>query len=342
MKKEKEEIQYNEEWLKAYKVGALLYSPATNEKIADYVLKERYGKQYSLALCLEDSISDCSVKDGEDTLIHSLKKIYNEQKKRKFYLPMIFIRVRRPEQMIELCRRLEESIMVLTGFIFPKFSVACSKKYLDCFMEAVELSGKKLYMMPIIESQDVIDLKSRYETLETIRETLDSVKEYVLNVRVGGNDFCKEFGIRRQVKQPIYEIGCVANILYDVAACFARNYVVSGPVWEYFDGINEEWKTGMIREIGLDRLNGFIGKTMIHPKQIPVYNLAMKVDKRDYLDALGILGMSESTEKLVKKSASGERMNEYKTHLKWAEKTLILAEIYGVEECRNEKKVIQR
>lgn len=341
MREEDKEMQYSDQVLKPYKVGALLYSPATNEKIADYIISERYGCQYSLTLCLEDAISDCSVEAAMNMVIESMKKINAERKRRNFYLPMIFIRVREAKQILQLCDRLEDSIFVLTGFIFPKFSLKCSDKYIECFREAAHRTGRKLYIMPIMESPELVDLKTRYETLENIKKKLDCVKESVLNVRVGGNDFCKEFGIRRTASQSIYDIGCVANILYDIAACFSRDYVVSGPVWEYFAGRNEEWKTGLVREIELDRLNGFTGKTIIHPRQIAVYNWTMKVDRRDYLDASSIVAMAENKNKLVEKSVGSERMNEYKTHIKWAKKTLILANIYGVRECRSEKKIIQ-
>ena len=87
----------------------------------------------------------------------------------------------------------------------------------------------------------------------------------------------------------------------------------------------------MEREIRLDRLNGFVGKTVIHPNQISVANKSFKIAESDYRDAKSILSMSDNTELLVEKSDAGERMNEYKTHVLWAEKTIILADIYGVE-----------
>ena len=41
-----------------YSVGALLYSPANNAKIAEEIASERFGRKYSIALCLEDTIKD--------------------------------------------------------------------------------------------------------------------------------------------------------------------------------------------------------------------------------------------------------------------------------------------
>ena len=54
----------------------------------------------------------------------------------------------------------------------------------------------------------------------------------------------------------------------DIITVYGMDYVISGPVWEYYAG--DSWKEGMIQEIQEDRLCGFIGKTVIHPSQIPV------------------------------------------------------------------------
>ena len=116
----------------------------------------------------------------------------------------------------------------------------------------------------------------------------------------------------------------------DILTVFAREYVVSGPVWEFFSSDNEEWKIGLKRELSLDKLNGFVGKTVIHPNQIAVVIEALKVSKKDYEDAKSILQWDKNNEKGVSKSCAGERMNEVKTHGNWAAKILILADIYGI------------
>ena len=61
--------------------------------------------------------------------------------------------------------------------------------------------------------------------------------------------------------------------------------MVSGVVWEYFNGTTQKWKIGMRKELQLDRLNGFIGKTVIHPNQIPIVNESLKVRNTDLEDA---------------------------------------------------------
>ena len=85
-----------------YSVGALLYCPANNAGIADSIVSNKFGNKFSLALCLEDTISDKFVNEAEEILYSSLSKIYSMLDKKEFYLPKIFIRIRTPQQMLHL------------------------------------------------------------------------------------------------------------------------------------------------------------------------------------------------------------------------------------------------
>ena len=133
------------------------------------------------------------------------------------------------------------------------------------------------------------------------------------------------------MNETIYDILPIGQLLGDIITVFSRDYVVSGPVWEYFAGANDEWRTGLEKELRMDILNGFIGKTVIHPRQIPVVNEMLKVTERDYEDARAILSWDESGLQ-VGKSSGGERMNEVRTNCNWAAKILLLAEIYGIRQ----------
>lgn len=312
-----------------YSVGALLYSPALNRKVADAVINNKYGHQYSLALCLEDTIADDSIKIAEQQLEATLGKILNGLKKKQFYLPKIFIRVRSCDQMVRLHKVLQPYAGIITGFIFPKYTLSNADDYNSAVKEMNMESEKTIYMMPILESRDIVDYSTRHTVLAELKEKIDSVKEYVLNIRVGGNDFSNEFAARRHYDETIYDILPIAQLLGDILTVFSRDYVVSGPVWEFFSSDKEEWKRGLRNELKLDKLNGFVGKTVIHPKQISVVNEALKVSLKDYEDAKEILNWDESGLQ-VGKSFAGERMNEVKTHINWAYKMITLAEIYGV------------
>ena len=313
-----------------YSVGALLYSPAVNEKVANAIISERFSKPYSVALCLEDTIPDNGVEAAEKQLVETLSILSKEQSKRVFYLPKIFIRVRSSEQLSKLKSKLAEHMDIITGFIFPKYSVDNADLYNAIMAEINSESDHLIYMMPVLESADIVDYLTRQEVLAEIKEKIDSVKEYVLNVRVGGNDFSNEFATRRHYDESIYDILPISHLLGDILTVFSREYVVSGPVWEFFSSDNEEWKQGLRKELKLDKLNGFIGKTVIHPKQIDVVNEALKVSNKDYEDAKKIVNWDTDNSVLVGKSFEGERMNEVKPHMNWAYKTIALADIYGV------------
>jgi citrate lyase beta subunit len=314
----------------AYEVGALMYSPALNDKVVEMIVNKKYNFKYSLALCLEDSICDDMVSIAQKQVIKTLGKIANLKKLKGISLPKIFIRVREAKQILEIFESLREGAESLTGFLIPKYSLENCDQYNEIISLINKKSNKKIYIMPILESSDIINLDTRIKYLKELKNKIDSIKEYILNIRVGGNDFCKEFRVRRNYKQTIYEITPVRNILSDILTVFSREYVVSGPVWEYFASENDEWKRGLEKEIELDKLNGFIGKTVIHPKQIEVVNEGLKVSKEDYEDAKEIIKW-ENPELAVGKSHNGQRMNEVKVHFKWAEKIVTLADIYGVK-----------
>lgn len=312
-----------------YSVGALLYSPALNRKVSDAVINNKYGLHYSLALCLEDTIADDSIKIAEQQLEVTLKKISDGFARKQFYLPKIFIRVRSCEQMVRLYKLFQPYVGIITGFIFPKYTLSNADEYNAAVKEINDETEKTIFMMPILESRDIVEYSTRHTVLAALKKKIDSVKEYVLNIRVGGNDFSNEFAARRHYDETIYDILPIAQLLGDILTVFSRDYVVSGPVWEFFSSDNEEWKRGLRNELKLDKLNGFVGKTVIHPKQISVVNEALKVSLKDYEDAKAILHWNESGLQ-VGKSFAGERMNEVKTHINWAYKMITLAEIYGV------------
>lgn len=218
---------------------------------------------------------------------------------------------------------------LITGFIFPKYSVGNADPYNEAMRKINSEAQKPVYMMPILESGDIVEYSTRHTVLSDLKRKIDSVKDLVLNIRVGGNDFSNEFAARRHYDETIYDILPISQLLGDILTVFSREYVVSGPVWEFFSSDNEEWKRGLRNELKLDKVNGFIGKTVIHPKQISVVNEALKVSHKDYEDAKEILNWDENGLQ-VGKSFAGERMNEVKTHINWAYKTIALAEIYGV------------
>lgn len=314
--------------LSGYAVGPLLYCPANaHGSIADALKNEFYPKPFSLAFCLEDTVRSDAVAEAEQMLSRTLERICAARAEADFYLPLIFIRVRSPQQLCRLAQAYRPYASILTGFILPKFFIENCGDYLRS-IEDVRRQGLDYYYMPIFESPSMIDLHTRYDHLHQVKSVLEDVSDRILNIRVGGNDLSHAFGLRRRVSNTIYDVKPVADLLVDIVTTFATRYVVSGPVWEYYNGPG--WDTGLRRELELDLLSGFVGKTVIHPNQIPVVNEMLQVSPEDYADAQAILGWDGTDGHLVGASAASTRMNEYNTHFRWAERVAQLARYYGV------------
>ena len=135
-----------------YSVGALLYCPALNNKIAKNIAAEEFGNKYSLALCLEDTIAPDMVEQAEQQVRETLKQIYQvKQSVSATYIPKLFIRVREPQQMKRVFEAVADYQEILTGFIFPKYTLSNAKQYNEQLLEINnKTSTHTIYMMPIL------------------------------------------------------------------------------------------------------------------------------------------------------------------------------------------------
>ncbi|WPW19047.1 HpcH/HpaI aldolase/citrate lyase family protein [Streptomyces sp. HNS054] len=336
-------------------LGATLYSPATRPRLADDVLKQCDRGVVSMVLCLEDSISDTEVVVGEENLVRQLTDLAGRP---GADLPLLFVRVRVPEQIGDLVRRLGPAVAVLSGFVLPKFTAERGLPFLEALTAAEAASGRRLFAMPVLESPELLYRESRVETLEGIFRAVDKYRDRVLALRLGVTDFCSSYGLRRGPDMTAYDIQVVASVISDVVNMLGRadgtGFTVTGPVWEYFrvqermfkpqlrqspfleveatalrQKLIEHAMDGLLREISLDRANGLLGKTCIHPSHVlPVHALSV-VSHEEFSDAQDIL-RPERDGGGVLRSAYTNKMNEVKPHRAWAERTLLRAEVFGV------------
>ena len=345
------EVEFNKNTPKEilqYCVGSLLYTPATNKKIGAKITNRKIPHLKSIALCLEDAIGSGQVSEAEKQVKETLSFLEENKSRLDNDLPLIFIRVREPKQMWRLYKKCGSLLELVTGFLIPKFNKDNMQDYIENFHKVKEKIESPLYILPIIESTNAIYIQNRVENLLQIREGLDLIKDEVLNVRVGGADFSNIFGIRRKVTDTIWDVRVVSNCLADIINMFSKDYVVSGAVWEYFDSYRKQaerneneiiigikqiqdlaWQKGLQKELYLDRLNGMIGKTCIHPRQLEWVQKSLIVEKGDYEDATQIINASVSECGVL--NGKG-KMNELRTHINWAKKIIKLASIYGVKE----------
>ena len=324
-----------------YAIGGLLYMPATRMKIAQDILDKKNPNMKAICLDLEDSVGDDTVEEAVLMLRTTLSKLHQAIKEELLLvseLPLIFVRVRNPQQLKDLKEVLGDDLLsVLTGFNFPKFDRSNAAEYLRAFDDIRNTVPTKLYFNPILESKSIMYRQNRVSELSYLQRKLSGFSDNILNIRVGATDFCNIFGMRRKMTESIYDVGVVADCFVDIVNFFSKNYVVAGPVWEYFDSEGKDglWKEGLQAELSLDKLNGFFGKTAIHPVQLPVIAESNVVDEEDYQDALNIMGMSNGLIG-VAKGYSGNKMNEVKTHSHWAKKIISRANIYGVKSNKGE------
>lgn len=315
-----------------YAIGANMYMPATQRSIFQKLLGNKYHDVGAITLCMEDSIEESQITEAQEYTLHLLNQLYVTLKTEEdLNLPLIFIRVRDIKQFRNFSSLLrKEHLSVLCGFTFPKFNSRNGNEYFSILKEISEYYDENLYGMPIIEEKRVMYKESRFIELSEIQNILLKYDEYVLNIRVGGTDFSSIYGLRRDVATTIYDVKVVGDCLKDIQNFFMRQecqYVVSGPVWEYYswDEKSKEMQ-GLKNELALDIQNGFHGKTVIHPSQIEIVNKAYVVRFDEYQDALNILQAKGG----VFASYNGNRMNEVNPHRNWAKKVIAKAEIFGV------------
>lgn len=362
----KEPIEFNkytDRELLRYCLGATMYMPGTKDFTKKLLSKGMPGLT-SMVLCFEDACPEADVPAAEENtlkLLHTVSTALEHGEITYEDIPLIFIRVRSVDQFKEFSKRLTlHHLKVLAGFNFPKFDSTNGEAYFKHLRDLNKKFGEVIYGMPIIESSAVAFKETRIGELLSIKGIMNKYYEYVLQVRVGATDFSSCFGVRRGVDYTIYDIMTVRECLSDILNIFSRNneYVVSGPVWEYFrqtkEMMFEEVRThniedsllkrepifnsevdGLLREVILDKANGFVGRTVIHPTHVKYVNALMCVTKEEYDDACQIL----STQDGVIKSANANKMNEIKPHTTWAETIYMRAQAFGVIE--NERSYIE-
>lgn len=356
--KEPEEFdKYSDRELLQYCLGAAMYMPGTKD-FAPKILSGAMPGLTTIVLCFEDACPEKDVPAAEENvhkLLDTVADAIANGTLDKNRVPLVFCRIRNMKQFMHFTNGLtKKQVSVLTGINFPKFNAENGTGYMEHLCDINEEFGEIIYGMPIIEDSEVAYRESRMQELNGIKKILDKHRELVLQVRVGATDFSSCFGVRRGVDYSIYDILTVREILSDILNVFGRNndYVVSGPVWEYFRAskqmmfkdlpkhdledclmkripiVNYEID-GLLREVILDKANGFVGRTVIHPTHIKFVNALQAVTREEYEDATMILG---NTDGGVLKGTGANKMNEVKPHTNWARKIYMRSRAYGVIE----------
>lgn len=340
-----------------YCLGATLYMPGTKD-VSEKIITRKWDGLTSMVMCFEDAINEKDLSKAEANVLNLLELLSDAIKNGRLGIndvPLIMIRVRNPEQFRNFTKRINKNhLKLVTGFVFPKFTTNNGYQYLGHLAEINVFDDCQIYGLPILESREIAMKETRTYELTGIKNMLKPYRDSILNIRVGATDFSSNFGVRRGMDYSIYDILMVRDCLSDILNFLLRtedNYVISAPVWEYFltddkdvvrPAVEADIHTsllkrnrivnpaidGLLREVILDKANGFVGKTIIHPSHLKYVNAMQAVTKEEYEDAMQIL----NTDGGVVKSTSLNKMNEINPHRSWAQKIAYKAKAYGVIE----------
>lgn len=292
--------------LSPYSLGATLYVPATHNGITDLIQKKNLPGLRSMVICLEDSVAENDLPYALQKLKKTLSNIQSDDRLKDG--PLVFIRPRNFDIGQLLVN--EFNLNIIDGFVLPKFTIKSLTKW------QLILAKTMLCWMPTLETEDVFDAGAMKELSHALYE--EAMKE-ILVIRIGGNDLMNVIGIRRHKEYTLYEgpLGYVLKMLISIFG--AKGFSLTAPVCEFID--NHKL---LIRELNKDIAYGLVGKTAIHPTQVPLIHDALRVHIDDYHDALRILNTNEAIFK------SHGAMCEPATHNRWAQKIMLRAQHFGV------------
>jgi citrate lyase beta subunit len=239
-----------------FELGASLYTPADHNQLLKS-LTYGIGEAKSIVVCTEDAVSESKLPEALANLEQKLAKFKASPTKTLTRL----VRPRNPAVFAQLLAM--DGIEKIDGFILPKATPASLNAYRKALKE---YKGKKRFaLMPTLETSDVLN----QEGLRAIRVTLDSFKDDIACVRIGGNDLMNLLGIKRMPGLTIYETP-IRNIIDNIIVEFRPyGYELSAPVFDYIDD-----RSTLAREMLQDLSYGFFAKTAIHPTQVPVIEQA--------------------------------------------------------------------
>lgn len=335
-------------------LGATLYMPGTRPQLADDVRRRAATGLLSVVLCLEDSVADRDLPAAERNVVEQVRRLATDGGREQ--APLLFVRVRTAEQLRDLSARMGPAGARLTGFVLPKFSPRTAPEFLAALAQAEQHTQAPLWAMPVLESPEIVFDESRRQALHELATLLEPHRERIVAVRVGAADLAGLFGLRRVRGVSVYDVGVLRSVLADIVNILGRadgsGYVLAGPVWEHFaaperlfrpqlrrtpfadnhdlelrERLLDDDQDDLLREIVLDKANGFTGKTVIHPSHVAPVHAMLVVSHEEHQDAAAIAAT-------VGGGASGSsyrnKMNEAGPHRAWALRLLERAQVYGV------------
>ncbi len=289
-----------------WQLGAPLYMPGNRCDIIEIANGDKYPMLRSMIFCTEDAVSN---NDVDSCLRHLGLCLQGFKESSHRYR---FIRARNPEILARLLDL--PDIEKIDGFVLPKFNESVFHAYFD------QLKVTPFKVMPTLETRDVFDSCAMTELRQALVQ--EEIANRIITLRIGGNDLMNLLGLRRARSFTLYETP-LGHVISQLATIFKPyGFALSAPVFEYLNDT-----VTLQKEIALDLAHGLIGKTAIHPTQVPLIESAFAVDLEDYEMAHALC---EQTAPAVFKMH--EAMCEVATHQQWAKNILNREHCYGLND----------
>ncbi len=277
----------------AYQLRASMYVPCDHPKLTETLDGSRFPGIHSLIACTEDAVSPGRLEFALKQLALALVRLPE-----KGQGPYRFIRCRTPEVLETVLAM--EGVERVHGFVLPKCEIENLREY------ETLLAGTSFKVMPTLETEGVFDLFWRRD----FRQYLQASELDVLALRIGGNDLLRVLGMRRTRGVTIYDtpLGLlIAQLMLDF---YPSGFHLTAPVYDYY----EDPET-LAEEVAKDASMGLVGKTVIHPVQVPIIENGWKLSADDIATANEILAARENLAVFSSKGA----MHEVSVHDRWAE-----------------------
>ncbi|MEL6235688.1 MAG: HpcH/HpaI aldolase/citrate lyase family protein [Pseudomonadota bacterium] len=298
----------------AMRLGATLYMPVVHPAIPAFLRGQKPWPARSVVLCLEDALHVAETEAGLAALRRLLADWSGRTPARSTGKsgpaePMLFIRPRNLEMARDLAAL--PGISEVAGFVAPKIG----PEDLTGWLDLATASGLRL--MPTLEQAWVFDPAA----LGTFGATLaEGAVDRVIALRIGGNDLLGALALRRLAGETIYEGPLFAALSQIMCQLGALGLPLTAPVFDIMDD-----RATLIRETARDAAFGFVGKTAIHPQQVPLIERGFCVAADELARARQILAADAAA--VFRQDGA---MAEPATHRAWAERMVARADAYGI------------
>lgn len=287
-------------------LGASLYVPTTRQDLVQIAQGTKLSEIRSVILCTEDAVNAEALPFALANLRHAMPLLQCGPQQ------MRFVRVRNPHVMQQVLAM--PGVEQLDGFVLPKVTRALLPEYLAL------LRGHHHRIMPTLETKEVFDEREMIALREVLER--EDVAERVLTLRIGGNDLLSLLGMRRPRGKTLYQTPLGQVIARLVTTFKPSGFNLSAPVFEYLDD-----RETLLREVSEDMDHGLVGKTAVHPDQVPQIEACYRVHAPDL----------EMANRILAEDAPGvfrmhDAMCEPATHRNWAHRLCKSASCFGLRE----------